>query len=37
MRFFGGLTEKEIAEFLGLSDRTVRSDWSAPDCCYPWH
>ena len=27
MRFFGGLTEKEIAEVLGLSDRTVRSDW----------
>ena len=27
LRFFGGLTEKEIAEVLGLSDRTVRSDW----------
>ena len=27
MRFFGGLTEKEIAEVLGLTDRTVRSDW----------
>lgn len=27
MRFFGGLTEVEIAEVLGLSDRTVRGDW----------
>ncbi len=27
MRFFGGLTEVEIAELLGLSERTVRSDW----------
>ena len=27
MRFFGGLTEMEIAETLGVSDRTVRSDW----------
>jgi len=27
MRFFGGLTEQEIAETLGVSDRTVRSDW----------
>jgi RNA polymerase sigma factor (TIGR02999 family) len=27
MRFFGGLTEAEIAEALGLSDRTVRRDW----------
>lgn len=27
MRFFGGLTEKEIAEVLGVTDRTVRSDW----------
>jgi len=27
MRFFGGLTEIEIAEILGISDRTVRSDW----------
>jgi len=28
MRFFGGLSEKETAEVLGVSDRTVRQDWS---------
>lgn len=27
MRFFGGLTEPEIAEVLGLSERTVRREW----------
>jgi RNA polymerase sigma factor (TIGR02999 family) len=27
MRYFGGLTEQEIAEALGLTDRTVRRDW----------
>lgn len=27
MRFFGGLTEVEIAELLGVSERTVRADW----------
>jgi RNA polymerase sigma factor (TIGR02999 family) len=27
MRYFGGLTEAEIAEALGLSDRTVRRCW----------
>lgn len=27
MRYFGGLTEPEIAEVLGLSVRTVRRDW----------
>jgi RNA polymerase sigma factor (TIGR02999 family) len=27
MRYFGGLTEAEIAEALGLSERTVRRDW----------
>ncbi len=27
MRYFGGLSEAEIAEVLGLSDRTVRRDW----------
>lgn len=27
MRFFGGLTETEIAETLELSERTVRNDW----------
>jgi RNA polymerase sigma factor (TIGR02999 family) len=27
MRYFGGLTEPEIAEALGVSERTVRRDW----------
>jgi RNA polymerase sigma factor (TIGR02999 family) len=27
MRYFGGLTEQEIAEALGLTERTVRRDW----------
>lgn len=27
MRYFGGLTEPEIAQALGVSDRTVRRDW----------
>ena len=27
MRFFGGLTEVEIAEALGVTERTVRRDW----------
>lgn len=27
MRFFGGFTEAEIAETLGLVERTVRRDW----------
>lgn len=27
MRFFGGMTEDEIAETLGVSDRTVRREW----------
>ena len=27
MRFFAGLTEEETAELLGVSARTVRSDW----------
>lgn len=26
-RYFGGLTETEIAQLLGLTDRTVRRDW----------
>ncbi|GAB5536270.1 MAG: ECF-type sigma factor [Rubricoccaceae bacterium] len=26
-RFFGGLTEVEIAELMGVTDRTVRRDW----------
>ena len=28
LRFFGGLTEEEISEVLGVSPRTVSSDWS---------
>jgi DNA-directed RNA polymerase specialized sigma24 family protein len=27
MRYFGGMTEIEIAEALEISDRTVRRDW----------
>lgn len=27
-RYFGGLTEKETAEALGITDRTVRRDWT---------
>ncbi|MEP6904257.1 MAG: sigma-70 family RNA polymerase sigma factor [Actinomycetota bacterium] len=27
MRFFGGLTEKEIAEVLKVNEKTVRRDW----------
>ena len=27
MRFFGGMTEQEIAEALGTSERTVRREW----------
>lgn len=27
MRFFSDMTEEEIAEVLGVTDRTVRSDW----------
>jgi RNA polymerase sigma factor (TIGR02999 family) len=27
MRFFGGMTESEIASALGLTERTVRRDW----------
>ena len=28
MRYFGGLTESEVGEALGLSERTVRRDWN---------
>ena len=27
MRYFGGMTEAEIAAALGVTDRTVRRDW----------
>ena len=27
MRYFGGLTESEIAEVVGVNERTVRRDW----------
>ena len=27
MRYFGGMTESEIAEAVGLTERTVRRDW----------
>lgn len=33
LRFFGGLTEPEIAEVLGVSERTVRRDWQF---CRSW-
>ncbi|GJM21463.1 MAG: DNA-directed RNA polymerase sigma-70 factor [Planctomycetota bacterium] len=29
LRFFGGLTVEETAEVLGVTDRTVRTDWRA--------
>ena len=28
MRYFGGLTELEVADILGLTERTVRRDWN---------
>lgn len=28
LKFFGGLTTKEIAEVLGVSDATIENDWS---------
>lgn len=27
LRYFGGLTEKQVGEILGLTDRTIRRDW----------
>jgi RNA polymerase sigma factor (sigma-70 family) len=27
MRYFAGLTEKEVADALGVTERTVRRDW----------
>ena len=27
LRFFGGLTEDEVADLMGISERTVRRDW----------
>ncbi len=36
-RFFGGLTEEEIAEALGVAPRTVRRDWvKARGLLYAW-
>ena len=29
LRFFSGMTEPEIAEVMGLTERTVRNDWRA--------
>jgi RNA polymerase sigma factor (sigma-70 family) len=29
LRYFGGLTEQEIADALGVSVRTVKSDWKS--------
>ena len=26
-RFFGGMTQEQVADYLELSERTVRSDW----------
>ena len=28
LRFFGGLTEREVAQEAGVSERTVRNDWA---------
>ena len=28
MRFFGGMTEAEIAEYMGVTDRTIRNQWA---------
>jgi RNA polymerase sigma-70 factor (ECF subfamily) len=28
LRYFGGLSEKEVAQVLGVAPRTVRNDWS---------
>ena len=28
LRFFGGLTQQEIAEHFGVTDRTIRNDWN---------
>jgi RNA polymerase sigma factor (sigma-70 family) len=27
MRYFAGMTEREVAEALGVTERTVRRDW----------
>jgi DNA-directed RNA polymerase specialized sigma24 family protein len=27
MRYFGGMNDEDIAQVLGLTDRTVRRDW----------
>ena len=28
MRYFGGMSEEEVAEYLGISSRTVKRDWA---------
>jgi DNA-directed RNA polymerase specialized sigma24 family protein len=28
MRYFGGMSEEEIAEYLKISSRTVKRDWA---------
>ena len=33
MRIFGGMTESEIGEALGVSERTVRREWFV---CRAW-
>ncbi|MEI8028946.1 MAG: ECF-type sigma factor [Comamonadaceae bacterium] len=30
LRYFGGLTEPEIAEAMGISERSVRRKWEKP-------
>ena len=32
-RFFGGLSEEETAEALGVTTRTVQRDWARRVCC----
>ena len=29
LRFFGGLTENEVAELLGVTYKTIRRDWAS--------
>lgn len=34
LRFFGGLTEQETAEVLGVTSRTVKRDWRGKGLAY---